>query len=46
MGAGATRGKTAVQWNMVGTILMAWIFTFPCAGLVAALAYGGLNVFV
>ena len=43
MGAGATRGKAAVQWNMVGTILMAWVFTFPCAGLAAAVAYGGLH---
>ncbi|GGO93657.1 inorganic phosphate transporter [Nocardioides phosphati] len=44
MGAGATRGKRAVQWNMAGSIVMAWILTFPCAGLVAAAAYGVLKV--
>ncbi|MEZ0579792.1 anion permease [Nocardioides sp. MH1] len=43
MGAGATRGRGAVQWNMAGTILMAWVLTFPCAGLAAAAAYGLLN---
>jgi PiT family inorganic phosphate transporter len=46
MGAGATRGRSAVKWNMAGTILMAWVLTFPCAGLAAAIAYGGLNVFL
>jgi inorganic phosphate transporter, PiT family len=46
MGAGATRGRSAVKWNMAGTILMAWVLTFPCAGLAAAIAYGTLNVFL
>jgi PiT family inorganic phosphate transporter len=44
MGAGATRGKAAVKWNMAGTIVMAWVLTFPCAGLAAAIAYSILNV--
>jgi PiT family inorganic phosphate transporter len=46
MGAGATRGKAAVKWNMAGTIVMAWVLTFPCAGLAAALAYSILDVII
>ncbi len=46
MGAGATRGKSAVKWNMAGTIVMAWVLTFPCAGLAAAIAYSILNVVI
>ncbi|HWI42595.1 MAG TPA: inorganic phosphate transporter [Nocardioides sp.] len=44
MGAGATRGKAAVKWNMAGTIVTAWVLTFPCAGLAAAAAYGIFRV--
>ena len=43
MGAGATRGKGAVKWNMASNIVLAWVLTFPAAGLVAAAAYGVLN---
>jgi len=43
MGAGATRGRAAVKWNMAGTIVTAWILTFPMAGLAAALFYALLN---
>ncbi|MFL6107030.1 MAG: inorganic phosphate transporter [Marmoricola sp.] len=43
MGAGATRGRAAVKWNMAGSIVMAWVLTFPAAGLVAAAAYGILR---
>lgn len=39
IGAGATRGKSAVKWNMAGSIAMAWVLTFPAAGLVAASVY-------
>ncbi len=46
MGAGATRGKSAVKWNMAGTIVMAWVLTFPCAGLAAAIAYSILNLVI
>lgn len=44
MGAGATRGRAAVKWNMAGTIVMAWILTFPASGLSAALWYGLLQL--
>jgi len=37
MGAGVTRGVSAVRWGVAGNILVAWIVTIPCAGLVGAL---------
>jgi PiT family inorganic phosphate transporter len=37
MGAGATRGVSAVRWGVAGNILIAWIMTIPCAAGVGAL---------
>jgi PiT family inorganic phosphate transporter len=37
MGAGATRGFSAVRWGVAGNILVAWIMTIPSAALVGAL---------
>ena len=37
MGAGATKRLSAVRWGVAGNILVAWIITIPCAGLVGAL---------
>jgi PiT family inorganic phosphate transporter len=34
MGAGASKGLTAVRWGVAGNILLAWIFTIPAAFLV------------
>ncbi|MDX6327592.1 MAG: inorganic phosphate transporter, PiT family, partial [Nocardioidaceae bacterium] len=39
MGAGATRRLSAVRWGVAKSIVAAWVFTFPAAGLMAALAY-------
>jgi len=39
MGAGATRGVSAVRWGIAGNILVAWLLTLPAAGLVAALLF-------
>jgi inorganic phosphate transporter, PiT family len=36
LGAGATRRLNAVRWGVAGNILLAWILTIPCAGLVGA----------
>jgi inorganic phosphate transporter, PiT family len=36
LGAGATRGLSAVRWGVAGNILAAWLMTVPCAGVVAA----------
>jgi inorganic phosphate transporter, PiT family len=36
LGAGAARRFSAVRWGLAGNILVAWVFTIPCAGAVAA----------
>src|SRR4029079_13720325 len=36
MGAGASRRLSAVRWGVAGNILVAWVMTIPCAGLVGA----------
>jgi PiT family inorganic phosphate transporter len=43
MGAGATKRVNAVRWGVAGNIVMAWIFTIPAAGVVAACSYWLLN---
>jgi PiT family inorganic phosphate transporter len=40
IGSGATRGRKAVSWPVVGKILTAWVITVPMAGLSAALIVG------
>lgn len=35
LGAGATRGRKSVKWNVVGSILTAWVITLPAAALCA-----------
>ena len=37
LGAGATTRLSAVRWGVAGNILVAWVLTIPCAGLVGAL---------
>jgi PiT family inorganic phosphate transporter len=37
MGAGASKGFSAVRWGIAGNIAIAWILTLPAAGLVGAL---------
>lgn len=39
MGVGATRKLSAVRWGVAGNIVMAWVLTFPGAGLIAAIVY-------
>ena len=39
MGAGATKRFSAVRWGVARSILVAWVLTFPAAGLVAAVVY-------
>jgi PiT family inorganic phosphate transporter len=36
LGAGASTRFSAVRWGVAGNILIAWVLTIPCAGLVAA----------
>ncbi|MBI4712722.1 MAG: inorganic phosphate transporter, partial [Planctomycetes bacterium] len=35
MGVGATRRLSAVRWGVGKQMVMAWILTFPCCGLIA-----------
>jgi PiT family inorganic phosphate transporter len=44
MGAGATKRLSAVRWGVARSILVAWVLTFPAAGLVSALVYFLLRV--
>ena len=37
MGAGATRGLSAVNWAVVKELALAWFFTFPACGLIGYL---------
>ena len=39
LGAGATRGRKFVKWNLVGSILTAWIITLPAAALCSAIFF-------
>jgi PiT family inorganic phosphate transporter len=39
MGVGATKRLSAVRWGVARNIVTGWVFTFPGAGLVAALVY-------
>lgn len=43
MGVGATRRVSAVRWGVARSIVIAWVLTFPMAGLAAAAAYGILR---
>jgi PiT family inorganic phosphate transporter len=43
MGVGATKRLSAVRWGVAGHIVLAWVFTFPAAAAVAALAYLALH---
>lgn len=46
MGVGATKRFSAVRWGVAGNIIGAWIFTFPGAGIVAALSFWLINLFL
>ena len=39
MGAGATKRFSAVRWGVARSIVIAWVLTFPMAGLAAAICY-------
>ncbi|WP_371814078.1 anion permease [Phycicoccus sp. HDW14] len=38
-GVGSTRSAKAVRWGVARSIVVAWVLTFPGAGLAAALVY-------
>jgi PiT family inorganic phosphate transporter len=39
MGVGATKRLSAVRWNVAGSIIIAWVLTFPAAAAMAIAAY-------
>jgi PiT family inorganic phosphate transporter len=39
MGVGTSRGIRGVRWGVARSILVAWVFTIPAAGIVGALAW-------
>jgi len=45
VGVGASQRLSAVRWGVAGRVVWAWIFTIPGAAIVAAAAYGVLQVF-
>lgn len=45
LGSGATRGRRAVSWSVVGKILTAWVITVPMAGSCAALLVFAIDFF-
>lgn len=44
VGVGAAERRSKVRWAVAGSILTAWLLTLPTAALVAALAYGMMNL--
>jgi PiT family inorganic phosphate transporter len=45
VGVGASQRLSAVRWGVAGRVVWAWIFTIPGAAIVAAAAYGVLQLF-
>jgi inorganic phosphate transporter, PiT family len=45
MGVGSTKRRKAVRWGVAGNIVMAWIVTLPATAIVAAIAYGIIQLF-
>ena len=45
MGVGATKRVSAVRWGVAKSIVIAWVLTFPAAGVVACVAYLILHAF-
>jgi PiT family inorganic phosphate transporter len=43
-GSGVGRPGAAVNWRVVGNIVVGWLFTLPAAAAVAALVYGVIDL--
>lgn len=46
IGAGASKGVSAVKWGVTGNIFWAWILTIPVSGLIGALVFYLFNLFI
>jgi PiT family inorganic phosphate transporter len=45
VGVGSIQRLSAVRWGVAGRVVWAWVLTIPGAALVAAVAYGILQLF-
>lgn len=46
IGVGATKRLSAVRWGVTINLLWAWILTIPVSGLIAALIYAIVHIFI
>jgi PiT family inorganic phosphate transporter len=46
IGVGSINGFSAVRWGVAKNIVWAWILTIPASGIVAAVLYAALQLFV
>jgi len=46
MGVGTTRGLSAVRWTVPGTLVVAWILTFPICALISWTVVKLIRLFV
>jgi len=46
MGVGATRRLSSVRWGVANRIVWAWVLTIPLSGLISALSYYFLELFI
>lgn len=46
LGVGATKRLSAVRWGVAGNIVGAWVLTFPGAGIVAAVSFWLVDLFL
>ena len=46
IGVGLTKRVSAVRWGVTVSLLWAWVLTIPVSGLLAALVYYILSVFI
>jgi PiT family inorganic phosphate transporter len=46
IGVGAAKNASAVRWSVAKEIVTAWVLTIPSAGVVSALFYFAVGLFV
>ncbi|SHK99650.1 inorganic phosphate transporter, PiT family [Chitinophaga jiangningensis] len=46
MGVGATKRLSAVRWGVTVSLLWAWVLTIPISGLLAAITYAIVSIFI
>ena len=46
VGVGSARRSSAVRWGVAGTIVWAWVFTIPAAGVIGMASYWLISLMV